>query len=93
MLTKYNVSEIGFYLRPQVEPTQLGPIDKATMDNVQEYNICTNLPSSQTLRSYDWFAPLGLDFRVSTGFFSFRYYVRTGSVVLQAYVSSSWIGA
>jgi hypothetical protein len=22
------------------------------MDNVQEYNICTNLPSSQTLRSY-----------------------------------------
>jgi hypothetical protein len=23
-----------------------------TMDNVQEYNICTNLPSSQTLRSY-----------------------------------------
>jgi hypothetical protein len=69
MLTKYNVSEIAFYLRPQVEPTQLGPIDRAspylrtlyfvnilnkdeTMDNVQEYNICTNLPSSQTLRSY-----------------------------------------
>jgi hypothetical protein len=26
MLTKYNVSEIGFYLRPQVRPTQLGPI-------------------------------------------------------------------
>jgi hypothetical protein len=29
MLTKYNVSEIGFYLRPQVKPTQLGPIDRA----------------------------------------------------------------
>jgi hypothetical protein len=59
MSTKY-VSEIGFYLRPQVKPTQLGPIDRAspylwTMDNVQEYNICTNLPSSQTLRSYQPF--------------------------------------
>jgi hypothetical protein len=29
MLTKY-VSEIGFYLRPQVKPTQLGPIDRAS---------------------------------------------------------------
>jgi hypothetical protein len=29
-LTKYNVSEIGFYLRPQVKPTQLGPIDRAS---------------------------------------------------------------
>jgi hypothetical protein len=28
--TKYNVSEIEFYLRPQVKPTQLGPIDKAS---------------------------------------------------------------
>jgi hypothetical protein len=50
MLTKYNVSEIGFYLRPQVKPTQLGPIDRAS-PSVQEYNICTNLPSSQTRRS------------------------------------------
>jgi hypothetical protein len=30
MLTKYNVSEIEFYLRPQVKPTQLGPIDRAS---------------------------------------------------------------
>jgi hypothetical protein len=30
MLTKNNVSEIGFYLRPQVKPTQLGPIDRAS---------------------------------------------------------------
>jgi hypothetical protein len=69
-LTKHNVSEIGFYLRLQVKPTQFCPIDRAspypisetlcfvnildkdkTMDNVHEYNICTNLPSSQTLRS------------------------------------------
>jgi hypothetical protein len=30
MLTKHNVSEIGFYLRLQVKPTQLGPIDRAS---------------------------------------------------------------
>jgi hypothetical protein len=30
MLTKYSVSEIGFYLHPQVKPTQLGPIDRAS---------------------------------------------------------------
>jgi hypothetical protein len=29
-LTKHNVSEIGFYLRLQVKPTQLGPIDRAS---------------------------------------------------------------
>jgi hypothetical protein len=27
---KYNVSEIGFCLRLQVEPTQLGPIDRVS---------------------------------------------------------------
>jgi hypothetical protein len=26
-ISKHNVSETGFYLRPQVKPTQLGPID------------------------------------------------------------------
>jgi hypothetical protein len=42
MLTKYNVSVYFVNI-----------LDKdKTMDNVQEYNICTNLPSSQTLRSY-----------------------------------------
>jgi hypothetical protein len=28
ILAKHNVSEIGFYLRLQVKPTQLGPIDR-----------------------------------------------------------------
>jgi hypothetical protein len=28
---KYNVSETGFYLRLQLEPTQLGPIDRASL--------------------------------------------------------------
>jgi hypothetical protein len=33
--------------------TQDDILDKdETMDNVQERNICTNLPSSQTFRSY-----------------------------------------
>jgi hypothetical protein len=40
MLRKYNVSEIGFYLRPQVKPTQLGPIDRAS-------------PYLRILRSYE----------------------------------------
>jgi hypothetical protein len=30
ILTKNNVSEIGFYIRLQVKPTQLGPIDRAS---------------------------------------------------------------
>jgi hypothetical protein len=52
-VSKHNVSETGFCLRLQVKPTQLGPIDVArTMDNVQKYNIPTNIPSSQTFRSY-----------------------------------------
>jgi hypothetical protein len=29
-ISKYNVSETGFCLRLQVEPTQLGPIDRAS---------------------------------------------------------------
>jgi hypothetical protein len=28
-ISKHNVSENGFYLRLQVKPTQLGPIDRA----------------------------------------------------------------
>jgi hypothetical protein len=28
-ILKHNVSETGFYLRPQVKPTLLGPIDRA----------------------------------------------------------------
>jgi hypothetical protein len=28
-ISKHNVSETGFYLRPQVKPTQLGPLDRA----------------------------------------------------------------
>jgi hypothetical protein len=28
--SKYNVSATGFYLRLQVKPTQLGPIDRAS---------------------------------------------------------------
>jgi hypothetical protein len=54
-ISKHNVSETGFCLRPQVKPTQLGSIDRdspRTMDDVQEHNNCTNLPSSQTFRSY-----------------------------------------
>jgi hypothetical protein len=43
---KHNVSEIEFYLRFQVKPTQLDPVDRAspsslwTIDNVQKHNIC-----------------------------------------------------
>jgi hypothetical protein len=56
-ISKHNISETGFYLCPRVKPTLLGPIDRASphlwmMDNVQEHNNCTNLPSSQTFRSY-----------------------------------------
>jgi hypothetical protein len=67
-ISKHNVSETGIYLRHQVEHTHLGPIDRASlqlrtkhndildkdeaMDNVQERNNCTNLPLSQTFRSY-----------------------------------------
>jgi hypothetical protein len=29
-ITKHNISETGFYLRLQVEPAQLGPIDRAS---------------------------------------------------------------
>jgi hypothetical protein len=57
-----NVSETGVHLRLQVKPTQLGQIDRARAvfsdknrmtDNVQKHNICTNVPLSQTLRSYE----------------------------------------
>jgi hypothetical protein len=47
-----------FYLRTEIESNLqnvvfLNILDKdETMDNVQEYNIYTNLLSSQTLRSY-----------------------------------------
>jgi hypothetical protein len=53
-ISKRNVSETGFCLRPQVEPTQLVPIDRATRSS--HLRRCTNLPSSQTFRSYlvDW---------------------------------------
>jgi hypothetical protein len=42
------------YLRLQVKPTQLDPIDRASpylQTNVEKHNIYTNLPSSQTFRS------------------------------------------
>jgi hypothetical protein len=51
---KHSVSETGFCLRLQAKPTQLGPIDKASlspynvldkdkmMDNVQKRTIVTN---------------------------------------------------
>jgi hypothetical protein len=52
----HNVSEIGFCLRLQVEPTQLGPIDRAslylgrcvlnknrTMQDVKKHNNCTEI--------------------------------------------------
>jgi hypothetical protein len=29
-ISKHNVSETGFYLRPQVKPTLLGPIHRAS---------------------------------------------------------------
>jgi hypothetical protein len=29
-ISKHKVLETGFYLRPQVKPTQLGPIDRAS---------------------------------------------------------------
>jgi hypothetical protein len=32
-ISKHNVSETGFYLRPQVKPTQLGPTDRASPPN------------------------------------------------------------
>jgi hypothetical protein len=59
---KHNVSETGFCLHLQVEPTQLVLINRAspclnlnknrTMDNVQKHNSCFNIPLSQTFRSY-----------------------------------------
>jgi hypothetical protein len=60
---KNNFSETGFCLRPQVKPTQLDPIDRASPylqtpmsvtqeDNIQKHNTCNNIPSSQTFRSY-----------------------------------------
>jgi hypothetical protein len=62
----HNVSETGFCLRLQVEPSQLGPIDRASpyMRNVllfkqkqddgyvQKHNICIYVTSSQALRIY-----------------------------------------
>jgi uncharacterized protein YxeA len=61
--SEHNVSETEFCLRPQVEPTQLDPIDRAspylqtfkyrkTVDNVQKHDTCSNVPSSQTFKSY-----------------------------------------
>jgi hypothetical protein len=57
--SEHNVWETGFCLLLQVKPTQLGPIDRGRfldkdkmMNNVQKHNICTNVPSSQTFRSY-----------------------------------------
>jgi hypothetical protein len=47
--SKHNVSETGFCLHLQVKPDK----DK-TRDNVQKHNICTSVPSSQTLRSYSY---------------------------------------
>jgi hypothetical protein len=41
-ISKNNVSEAGFYHCPQVKPTLLGPIDRAS----------PHLPSSQTFSSY-----------------------------------------
>jgi hypothetical protein len=50
ILSKHNVSEIGFCLRLQVKPIQLGSIDRdstgvldkdKTMDNVQKYSTFT----------------------------------------------------
>jgi hypothetical protein len=52
---KFTHSESGFSLYLQVKPTQFGPIDR---DNPylrtfsQTHTICTNVPSSQTFRSY-----------------------------------------
>jgi hypothetical protein len=40
ILTKHNVSQIRFYLRLQVNPTQLGPIDRAS-PYLQEHNVCS----------------------------------------------------
>jgi hypothetical protein len=58
-----NVSETEFCLRPQAKPTQLGLIDRAspylqafkyrkTVDNIQKHDTCSNVPSSQTFKSY-----------------------------------------
>jgi hypothetical protein len=59
---KHNGSETGFYLRLHVEPTQLGPINTASlrnvvfqikdrmMDNVQNCDNYINIPASQTYR-------------------------------------------
>jgi hypothetical protein len=61
-LSSFYLSETGFCLRLQVDPTQLGPIDRASLylnlnknrmlDNVQKHNSYINIPSSQTFRSY-----------------------------------------
>jgi hypothetical protein len=32
VISKHNVSETGFYLCPQVKPTLLGPIDRASLE-------------------------------------------------------------
>jgi hypothetical protein len=37
-----NVSETGFYLRLQVKPTQLGPIDRASPDFRKELDHSNN---------------------------------------------------
>jgi hypothetical protein len=50
------VSENGFCLHPQVKPSQMDPIDRAspylwTKDNVRKLSHCNNMSSSQTFRS------------------------------------------
>jgi hypothetical protein len=57
---KRNISETVFCLRLQILPTQLVSLDSLrnivfemkdrTMDNVQNYDSCINIPSSQTYR-------------------------------------------
>jgi hypothetical protein len=61
--SKHDVLETGFYIRLQVELTQLGIIDRTslrnvvfeiedrTMYNVQNCHIYINMPSSQTYRT------------------------------------------
>jgi hypothetical protein len=51
---KQDVSETAFRLRNVVlKYVQDDIVDNdRTMDNVQKHNICTNVPSSQTFRSY-----------------------------------------
>jgi hypothetical protein len=45
-LNNHNVSETGFYIRPQVKPTQLDPIDRAS-----PYNIILVMTGGLSFRS------------------------------------------